>query len=83
MCMYLYVYICIHGCCPKFLVPEVAAFTKKYVHETFAEPSPCMFLITSSAIEKERERESETDSKSERSRNFREALSIHLGGPFI
>ena len=66
----MYVYTRIYGRCPKFLVPEMATFRrKKSFRETFAEPSPCMILTTSSLSKRkrkrEREREIETDRQQE------------------
>ena len=69
ICVYIYIsecthtcidniYICIYGCCPSSLVPEMATFTRKtYFRETFTEPSPCMILITSSFSKRKRKRE--------------------------
>ena len=59
-CISLFVRLYVCGCCPKFLVPEMATFTrKKSFRETFAEPSPCMILITSSFGKRKRKRERE------------------------
>ena len=51
----------IHGCCPKFLVPEMAQLHEKqiYFRETFVEPSPCMILTTSSVSKRKGRRERE------------------------
>ena len=45
------------------LVPEMATFTRKKnsFRETFAEPSPCMILITGSFSKRKRKRERDRD----------------------
>ena len=79
VCILYFIYLYIWGCCPKFLVPEwPTSREQKSFRETFAEPSPCMILITGSFSkrkrkrererERERERKRQTDSKSERVR---------------
>ena len=66
-CLLVYLNLHIHGCCPKFIVPEMATFTrKKAFRETFAEPSPCMILIASSFSKRKRRRGRERERERER-----------------
>ena len=70
MCVRLSIYIYTKGCCPKFLVPEMAFTRKKILSRNFR--GTIAVHDSHSAREKERERERDrdrqTDSKSERVR---------------